>query len=358
MGLDVLDLDDPRWTELVQRAQADIFYEPCYCRFTISGTTHRPVMFAYHDELGEVIDVTVEKHISFLPFFALVADKFPRPPVDLASPEYNSPIVLAEPSAVPELLRRYRQAVDRYCAEHSVVTEFVRFHPLSNSASAYSGMLPLLRASEMLYINLSEGYEQVYRAYRKGHKSDIKKAIKSGAVIEFCSSDDGQVLSELHRLHSDTMVRKSAKSIYHLSADYFADLVRSLGDRVLLTKCLLDGMVVCASLFVLGRKHVWFRYSAADPAYRNTGAHTYALDRAIHWVSENGYEQFMLGGGVDPRDSLYMYKHGFSHAAAPVYHFRNIHDEKSLKLLVEAKRDYDKQLGRETNENYFPSYWL
>lgn len=358
MGLEVLRFDDPRWSSLVHRFQADIFYDRSYCRFLTDGSPHRPVMFFYQDDLGEVMDVTIEKEIASLAFFADVASSFSRPPVDLASPEYNSPIVMVEASAFPELLIRYRKEVDEYCRERGVVTEFVRMHPLSNSVSGLSAIFKLQQGAQMVYVDLREGYPPAFRAYRKGHKSAIKKAIRSGVTVEFCSQDDIATITALHRYYSDTMVEKEAKPVYLYSLDYFIQLASALQDRALLVRSMLNETITSASIFILGMRHVWFKYSGLNPAYRDTGAHTYAIDRTIDWASKNHFEQFMLGGGMQPGDSTYLSKVGFSHSIAPVHHFRKIHDETALATLVQAKNDYDRRQGKETRTDYFPSYWL
>ena len=241
MALEVLDLDDLGWPQMVQRAGADIFYEPCYCRFVTTGTSHRPVMLAYRDDLGEAFDVTLQKNVADLPFFAEVAHRFTRLPIDLASPQYNSPILIAEPGTAGELLRRYRRAVDQYCLESGVVTEFVRFHPLSESAKEFAGLpIALHQAAEMVYVDLRSGYDNAFRGYRKDHKAKIKKALKHGATFRFCPALDGEAVSLLHKFWSETMLRKDAKSIYHYPPEYFVGLVQALGDRALLMESLVD----------------------------------------------------------------------------------------------------------------------
>jgi hypothetical protein len=358
MPLEVFDLDDARWPQMIQRARADIFYEPCYCRFVTVDTSHQPVMLAYQDDLGEVFDVTLRKNIADLPFYADVAHQFARSPTDLASPEYNSPIVIAEPGAVGELLRRYRRAVDEYCLESGVVTEFVRFHPLSESATAFADLLDLHQAAEMVYVDLRRGYDSAFCGYRENHKRNIKKALKQGAMFRFCPSRDEEATSLLHKLWSEAMLRKDAKSIYHHPLEHFVGFVQALGDRALIVESLVDNDVASVDVFVLGRKHIWHKYSGLDQRFRVTGAHTFAFDRTIHWAWQAGYEYFMLGGGMEQGDSTYQYKYGFSHLAAPVRHFKKVHDQKALNLLLEAKSAYNTRLGLETKQQYFPSYWL
>ncbi len=354
MAFEILSIDDSRWPELVREASGDIFYEPSYCRFLTEGTPHLPVMLLYEDHLGKVFDVTLVKAIQSLPFFADIADQFPDPPVDLASPDYNSPIVIADPRDSAKLLQCYRRSVDEYCRETGVVTEFVRFHPLSESAH----LLETNPGAELLYIDLRPGYENAFHGYRKGHKSTIKKAAREGAEFRFCNSTDTDALAKVYELYIEAMQRKEAKSVYLHKFEHFQNMARHLGDRLLILESLARGQIASANIFLLGRKHMWFKYSGLDQQLRGSGAHTFMLDRAIHWACEQGFEHFMLGGGIEPGDSTHASKRGFTHRSACIHHMKKIHNEKAMNLLADAKRAYDSRLGLPTRTAYFPSYWL
>jgi|SRR5271170_2835568 len=358
MAFEILTVDDSRWAELVRQSEADIFYEPSYCRFLTEGTPHRPIMLLYEDDLGQVFDVTVVKAISSLSFFADIADQLPHFPVDLASPDYNSPIVLADARDSDELLKRYRRSIDQYCSETGVVTEFVRFHPLSNNAAACAQILEMHPGSELIYIDLRSGYKNAFHGYRKGHKSTIKKAAREGADFRFCMSSDIDGLTKVYQLYRETMQRKDAKSVYLYGFEHFQNMARYLGDRLVVMQSLSGGQIASANMFLLGRKHIWFKYSGLDQQLRASGAHTFMLDRAIHWACEQGFDYFMLGGGMEPGDSTHASKRGFSHRSAWVHHVKKIHNEQIMNLLVEAKRAYDNRLGLQTMTAYFPSYWL
>ncbi len=358
MAFEILAIDDMRWPDLVCQAAADIFYEPSYCRFVTGGTPHRPIMLLYEDDLGKVFDVTVEKDISSLPFFADIADQFSRPPVDLASPDYNSPVVLAEPRDSDELLRRYRRSVDSYCLDMGVVTEFVRFHPLSESTGICVQFLGAHPGAEMLYVDLRDGYEKAFQRYSRGRKSTVKRAGREGAGFRLSTSSDTDGLAKVHQLYTETMERKGAKSVYLYGFEHFQNMSRYLGDRIVIMQALAGDQVASANIFLLGRKQMWFKYSGLDQRYRASGAHTFMMDRAIHWACEHGFDHFMLGGGVEPGDSTHASKQGFSHLSACVHHVKKIHDESVMNLLIEAKRAYDSRLGVPTRTAYFPSYWL
>ena len=43
-------------------------------------------------------------------------------------------------------------------------------------------------------------------------------------------------------------------------------------------------------------------HGGLDQRLHDAVAHTFALDRTIHWAWRTGYEYFMLGGGMEPKD--------------------------------------------------------
>jgi hypothetical protein len=354
MAFEVLAIDDGRWSELVRYAEGDIFYEPSYCRFLTEGTPHLPIMLLYEDDLGKVFDVTLVKAISSLPFFADIADQFTHPPVDLASPDYNSPIVRADPRDSAELLQHYRRPVDQYCRETGVVTEFVRFHPLSESAE----LVDIYPGAELLYIDLRPGYQNALHGYRKGHKSTIKKAAREGAEFRFCTSNDTHPLAKVYELYIEAMQRKDAKSVYLHKFAHFQNMARHLGDRLLIMQSWVGDQVASANIFLLDRKHIWFKLfgtGSATSCKRST--HIYvgprnslgmrAGVRSLHFGRRDrtGRLNSCLQAGLLPSFSQHSPQ-------------KRIHNEKAMNLLVDAKRAYDSRLGLPTRTAYFPSYWL
>lgn len=358
MGFEVLSVGNSRWDDLVRQAGADIFYEPSYCRFVTDGTPHRGLMMLYRDDLGTVFDVTIEKSVASLPFFDDIAKEFNSSPVDIASPDYNSPIILADPSDHAELLKRYRHAVDSYGLDRGVVTEFVRFHPMSATADGCAEFLDIARGAELLYVSLLEGYDHAYQGYRKGHRSTIKKAAREGADFRLVPATDTEAIGRLFRFYTETMQRKEAKSVYLYNSEHFVSMSRHLKHRIVLMESLFQGQVASVNVFLLGQKHMWFKYSGLDQRFRNSGAHTYMMDRAIHWASDHGFEHVMLGGGIVEGDTTYASKRGFTHTSSPVHHGKKIHNQDLMNRLIHAKQSYDRRLGLTTATNYFPSYWL
>jgi hypothetical protein len=356
--LDVVELGQPAWdATLAAVPSVDVFYRPEYCRFRAEAQPHAPVMLRFEDPLGIVFDVTLRKSVSALPFYAALARTQPSIPIDLASPEYNGPVVVGAAEDAPELLRRYRAAVDEYCREAAVVTEFVRVHPL-DAAPPLASLDPLGSVSEAVYVDVRDGYEQAFARYRKEHRTAIRKALEKGAEVRFVEPTP-EAISRFASLYLDTMDRKDdVKSYYLHERRYFECLFAHLGKSALLLESWAGGAPASATVSLVGPRYVWYLYGGSRAEGLATGANKLLLDRLIAWCAENGKEALVLCGGFQAGDGLYLYKRGFSKQSAPVFQLRKVHDAEALQRLQAAKAAHDSTLGRPTRLDYFPSYWL
>ena len=224
-------------------------------------------MLLYQDDLGVAFDVTSVKDVARLPFYESVAGKFAHSPIDLANPIYNGPIVVSESADQHELLRRYRNAVDRFCADNStVVTEFVRFHPLyERSGSALSRIEQLIPVSDILYVDLSKGYEAARKQYRKGHRWAAQKAARDGASWSFVEPDDDH-LTTFVRLYEWTQQRNGTRSMYVQKETFFRSLFEILKGRSMLAESYARGQVVSSSIFLDDKTCLWYQYARAARA--------------------------------------------------------------------------------------------
>ena len=317
-------------------------------------------MLLYQDDLGVAFDVTFFKNIAGLPFYENVAGQFAHEPVDLANPVYNGPIVISADADHFELLRRYRKALDQFCADNHVVTEFIRFHPLYEETAALSRVEELIPVSDILYVDLRQGYEAARRSYRKGHRSAAQKAAREGASWSFVEPDDSH-LATFMRLYEWTQARNGTRSVYIQKQPFFRSMFDLLKGRVLLAESYFAGSVVSSSIFLDDKTCLWYQYSGSDLDLLRTDAHTYLMDRIAEWAAERRISYFVLGGGGDPHDPadrIAKFKRGFSHLMGKVHQTKKVHDPATLEALSLAKENYNRSLNREVRRDWFPSYWL
>lgn len=370
MSFEVLELENPKWERVLAHSEADIAYRPEFCRFHLQQSPGRAVMFYYEDELGAIFDVTLLKDVSRLPFYsAMKSDYAPpdesrsansdlsMPPLDLASPGYNGPLSIGNSSNTQELLCGYRSAVNAWCCKHNVVTEFVRIHPMSMTVGAMEEIEPLDRVSEVIYVDLREGYEAAWDKYSSKRRQEVRRAARNGATMSIVPPDEFHI-NRFVDLYDSTMLRKQTKSVYFYPREFFVDLFGELKERALLVEAYADDQLASSTIFFLGNKCVWAQYEGTDPSVRESDSNLYKTDRMISWSADHGHDYFLLGGGFHDGDGGYQYKMRYSKLTAPVSHLRKIHNPALLLALESEKAAYDRAQGRITRDDYFPSYWL
>jgi predicted N-acyltransferase len=359
MSFDVITPADPRWLSALTTSNAGIFYTPEYCGLHREEASS-PAMLLYQDDLGVAFDVTSIKNVACLPFYESVAGQFAYRPIDLANPIYNGPIVISKGADRYELLRRYRKELDQFCADNNVVTEFVRFHPLYECLETLSRIEALIPASDILYVDLSKGYEAARKQYRKGHKWAAQKAARDGASWNIVELNDDN-LATFIRLYEWTQRRNGTRGMYVQKEPFFRSMFDVLKSRALLVESYAHADVVSSSIFLDDKTCLWYQYSGSALDLLGTNAHTYLMDRMVAWAAAKGFSYLVLGGGGDPHDAtdgIAKFKRGFSHLMGKVHQLKKVHHPATLETLLLAKERYNRGLGREVCGNWFPSYWL
>lgn len=359
MSFEVITPADARWLSALSKSNAGIFYTPEYCGLHRQQGSS-PAMLLYQDDLGLAFDVTSIKEVASLAFYESVAGQFAYRPIDLANPIFNGPIVVSTDADHYELLRRYRKALDQFCADNHVVTEFVRFHPLYEHSEPLCRVEELIPVSDILYVDLRQGYEAARRQYRKGHRWAAQKAARDGASWSIVEPDDGH-LATFVRLYEWTQRRNGTRSMYVQNESFFHDLFETLKGRAVLAESYAEGAVVSSSVFLDDKTCLWYHYSGSALELLGTNAHTYLMDRMVAWAAGKGISYLVLGGGGnphDPTDGVAKYKRGFSHLMGKVHQLKKVHHSATLETLLLAKEHYNRSLGREVLRNWFPSYWL
>lgn len=314
-------------------------------------------MLRFQDTGGVVFDVTTLRDISRLPFFA--AAELGRSAVDVASPEYNGPIVAGAPADAAELVARYRKAVDSALQDLGAVTEFVRCDPFAAATSGLGAIEELTSVSEVVYVDVREGYETAFRGYRPEHRTAIRKAVRAGTEVRFVAAPGPDALDRFFALYTATLARKpDVKSYHKLPLDYFASLFRHLGEHALLVESWSTGRLASSTVFVVGARRAWYLYGGTQPEAVAGGANKLLFDRVIAWAAEQRLEALVLCGGFEPGDGLYQFKRGYSKLSARIAQLRKVHDAAALERLERAKAEFDRERGRATRRDYFPSYWL
>lgn len=322
----------------------DIYFEERYCKLFEAVEKGDFQIYNFHNEFGEIRHLFIKRKIPF----TIAGKQY----FDLVTPYgYGGPQILqCETGMENQLVKAFESDFQQYCLDQDIVSEFIRFHPLSYNAQDFLACYEVAYLRETVGTNLTDDEQAIEQEFSKSAKKNIRQALKAG--VEYRCTLNPRELGAFKSIYYATMDRNDADAFYYFKDDYFADLTDLLGEHLLLIEVLYEGEVIGAALnFVynnLAHTHLsgtlveFNRLSPASILY-------YAL---VLWGEEHGIDYIHGGGGRTnrPDDKLYLFKKQFGIQTG--FHFyigrkiwnKNIYDE-----LCDA-------VGVEEETEFFPAY--
>lgn len=218
----------------------------------------------------------------------------------------RGPVFSGDPGVDRVLLGALRRAARRHRAA------FLRLEPdlLDGDPAAHAVHSRLqvagYRAAEPLqpgasiHLDLAPEPDQIFAAFSKGHRADVRRAERTGVVVRV-----GATEADLDAFYT-IMQATSARAGFGIhSRDYYLKAWRSAGDAArLLIACDADGADVAAFLIFAWGAEGQYMYSGANAAGLKSGANHLLQWHAIRWVRERGCRRYDLWGVPDAAGSL------------------------------------------------------
>lgn len=342
----LIDPSSAAWKDVLAEAEHDFYHLPCYLELT-AQPDERPCGFLAHD--GD--------HRLLFPFLLR-----PIPAAlttagealfDAVSP-YGYPGPIASRGAPIAFVRSALQGFVETLEREGVVAGFFRLHTLLNEPGQFEGVGELVNHGPSVYIDLTCSEEELWAQTRRGHRRDLAVLEKRGYTV---TMDDWGRLDDFLTCYYDSMRRLGASEFYFFPRSYFESLRACLGDgRIHLCLVHLDGDIACAGLVT--EMDSLCQYHLSATADRHFGDHPSKL--MLHylrgWLKARGNRIYHVGGGVGAlRDTLHLFKSGFSPHSADFYTWRVVSAPERYDRLLERWSALGRQepVGRDA---YFPQY--
>jgi len=226
------------------------------------------------------------------------------------------------------------------------VCEFARLHPFleHNCDPQY-----IKQVGEVVYIDLVDSLQNIWKGYDKGCKSSIKKARRAGITISTIQRLED--IEALHGLYTETMKRNEAAPAYMFPFSFFYSAVHLLKGHIKLFTAEYEGAIIAGALILHYGDFVHYFLAGSDVHYLNLCPNNLLLDTVITWAKTEGYKIFNLGGGLGgPDDKLLSFKRSFSHKTKPFNVYCKINNQKAYNELC-RQRGIDPE-----SSGYFPAY--
>lgn len=228
---------------------------------------------------------------------------------DLQSPYgYGGPVsTVSDPAVLASLWSRYT----RWCADHGILAEFVRFHPLAPAGHAYGGRV----FQDRLCVAIPVQTADLRAAYETRCRTAVRKAEKNGVTVR--EAPRAAISGQFPDFYRQGMRMIGAADFYLFADRYFEALSDIRPLRLLVAE--KDGEWLAAALFFTAAKIWEYHLSAATPEGRRLCAANLLIDVAAHQAREAGADFLFLGGGTDssPDNPLFFFKAGFSANTCP-----------------------------------------
>jgi hypothetical protein len=325
-----LEVEPSTWDDLMARAGcADVYYLRGYSES--AATAHEGLAAYLFHAVGA----------GCVAFPCIVRELRERNVSDVTTVGYGGPLALG----VDPPLKQFYALYNSWCRERSIVTTFVRFHPLLES-QRYA-QEPFHR--QKLKGTVSWPLEgDLFAGMHRHHRRLVRKAKSAG--VDVVAVPSPARLDEFAALYARTMQRLGAARFYRYPDAYWQQLVLRLDEQLVLFEARRRGELLAGIVCLTGRPWLHYHLGATADAARELGASHLLLYEAACYGQTAGYSQFHLGSGVgESGGSLLEFKQRFTHV--PVVE----------QWLGKAVHDVDRYLeltrAREvTYDGFFPAY--
>ena len=224
---------------------------------------------------------------------------------------YNGPLGVVEDR---KFLGEYNSRLAEHLRQKNVITEFVRYCPITNNRRfhSYTDQLDVL---DNVYIDLSAGVDRIWqdsfeyrvrKTIRKGASYSLQTHILRGDEIK--RSD----LESFYQIYTSTMQRNDADSFYFFDLDYFLSMHENMGQMLMLALTYMEGKAITTELVLTGGKLAFAFLGGTLGEYYQYKANTFQRWELLKKLCEHGFDIYSMGASIAREDSIYKFKKSFA----------------------------------------------
>lgn len=349
--IELIKYNEPaRWNDIVNSYEKrDVYYS---CEYAVSFMKNEegiPYLLNYEGNGCRLCYPIVEKDIADFPVFknsikhGIYFD-------------WNTPYGYGGPLAdvkefTDEQQENFKKELYKLAEERSVVTQFLRFHPLLQNQSVCKDVIENIYIKDTIFIDLDASEDLMLQMDTK-NRNLIRKAIKNDIIIKH---DNGEYIDRFMEIYDTTMDRDNARSFYYFPRSYYEYMRDNMSSETEYFYAFKDGTMVAASIFFYGGQSMHYHLSANLVEYRTFAPTNLILYEAANWGRKKGMKALHLGGGVGVEDSLFHFKKQFNkNGRIGFYIGRNIFMPGKYKELLDIRQQVNPAF--DTNNSYYIQY--
>ncbi len=332
-----------KWDEVVRSfSHFDVYYLSGYVKaFQLHGDGI-PLLFYYEGENVRGINVVMKRDISNDLFFSdkLKNNEF----YDFITP-YGYGGWLIEGSGEKSSLF---EAYEKWCKEHHVVSEFVRYHPILNNAEETKEFYDVANLGNTISMDLSSP-DVIWQNLTSKNRNMVRKAQKNG--VKIYHGNYPEIYIKFKEIYNLTMDSDNAKPYYYFGDKFYNSICNDLLNEAQVFWAEFEGQIIATSIILSANGYMNYHLSGSLREYQYLAPSNLLLYKAALWGCYNGYKSFHLGGGVGSKeDSLYKFKSAFNRSDTKQFaigkkiYLNNVYDK--LSFIKDSNAD----------KGFFPKY--
>ena len=225
-------------------------------------------------------------------------------------------------------------AYKHWLLENSIVSEFVRFHPMIKNHEKCEGFYVVVQLGEVVHMDLSSP-EAIWNNITSKNRNMIRKAIKND--IKIYNGRFPEIFAKFRTIYNGTMDKDSADCYYYFGEQFYDSILDDLPYNAQVFWAEKEEQIVAASIMLAANGRMNYHLSGSLREYGSLAPTNLLLYEAAMWGYANGYKSFYLGGGVGSgKDGLFNFKRAFFKGELNRFYIgkRIVDQEKYDKLLA------------------------
>lgn len=352
MNFELIDVKDKsRWRYYLDKIKRnDIYYTPEYFEIYQENGEGKAKLFVYKEEENIVYYPFLIREINSLPFFRTNSLLGDNKVFDITTPYgYGGPITNIDDSYERnQLIGNFNLSFKKFCMDNSIITEFVRFHPILKNQDLYK-TLDREYIRNTIFIDLTRSESEILQNYSPTNRNKIRKAERLGLTVKTKSIGN---LESFLELYYSTMDKNSAQEYYYFSRAFFENTINYLGDNIELIEVYFEDKVIGVGLFMQYHDFVHYHFSGSDREFLKFAPNNLMLDYMVKRAAHKGHKYFHLGGGYtnSQDDSLFKFKKGFNKLGELGFYIgKKVHNEELYNKIIQY-------IPHDASYGYFPIY--
>ncbi len=323
----------------------DIYFSREYgkmCEYMEGGIND---VFVLHTKYGTIQNQFIKREVPYV----VSGEKY----YDIMTPYgYGGPIIL-EATNREILVRQYEEQFSRYCAEHRIVCEFIRYHPIFRNYEDFGFVYENEYSRHTVGTNLTDYDDPFQSEFSKSARKEVRRAEKAGLTCSLHLHPER--LDVFRKLYEETMDRNHADIKYYFPDEYYNNLTNQLRGSVLEIQAEFKGETIASELYFIKGDIMHAHLLGSSNRLIEIGGGAILEASAVKWGKKNGYRYIHHGGGRSPAedDALYLYKKKFGkNTLFDFYVGKKIWNHDVYNQLVKCR----KEEGKTEDPSFFPAY--